>query len=690
MWSYLPRNWDDSRRRLKVCVASQIRQVPCIHVVLERFRKKFCGKGRYESLGQEEEGEAGTEANLTDDRQSVNQILGQVLVKVGVFLMISVTAVLVLRETSFDKNGSEADSLGGNYDRIQFWRDSPMILYLAAIEVLICGACAHTASTMYRRRRHALRHPRDYSAEEQRRYVQVHLEKDAGFEDRQLYGLGFRPSTDGLECLVVEVVRYGSLLEQWNNRVIPASPQELVEQALGDDVEAGSGGDNREFKAEGRASPIASTGQHAKVRSFNAIVAVNDVAADVGMMQLQLMKPKVTLWVRSEMSHASQIDESTFFADEPAQEVSQGAEQPTAFAAPGAQGASPAVAGPTSFGKTELEDSPWNETGFKSSISDNHGDEEHSSPHEVPNNPNPLCACVGLEDEEPQVLTRWTVCGIILGWVTLLPVLLTQPHENRPRQQLFRQFMLKPCLIVLPFWLNLWVLDCFGIVFGFKLFHPFWYFGTCHMLFPGILAWYLMQMQAADEQLVLQQRRERMEELGGALPMVAEDASPTLLKELISINPVASIWLGACAAIPLTVTSFLTPFETARAKLAQGYIHLIYGPMSVIQVCFLVVVWHVRFEDLPKLYIWGFGLVFSVPCFIVWCVCMMLASRYGRQDLRLVENQRLERGRAQQAEPQGDAATAGSSSDAATTPNGRVIVDCTEAHFREWALIYTA
>ena len=45
-----------------------------------------------------------------------------------------------------------------------------------------------------------------------------------------------------------------------------------------------------------------------RVHPFAALVAVNDAHADVGMMQLQLMKPKVTLWLQNEVSHASQLE----------------------------------------------------------------------------------------------------------------------------------------------------------------------------------------------------------------------------------------------------------------------------------------------------------------------------------------------------------------------------------------------
>ncbi|CAK0805113.1 unnamed protein product, partial [Prorocentrum cordatum] len=66
--------------------------------------------------------------------------------------------------------------------------------------------------------RHSVRHPADAPEKERNMYTKVQLEKEAGKEASQLYGLGFRPSTDGLECLVVEAIRPCSLLDLWINK----------------------------------------------------------------------------------------------------------------------------------------------------------------------------------------------------------------------------------------------------------------------------------------------------------------------------------------------------------------------------------------------------------------------------------------------------------------------------------------
>jgi len=306
---------------------------------------------------------------------------------------------------------------------------------------------------------------------------------------------------------------------------------------------------------------------------------------------------------------------------------------------------------------------------------------------------------MSFEDEEPQILVRWTVCSIVFGWVTLLPVLLMQPHEERPRQQLIRQYLLKPCLFVLPLWILLWLLDCIQVLFQFKLIAPFYYFSICHMLLPAVLVWYLMQMQVADERLVLEQRRARQAEAGSSFPVVAQDPCPTFLRELISINPIALVWLGSSAAAPLLLVSLLTPMQTARGKLAQGYVNIIYGPCVFLQVAFAWFIQQIRFIDLPRVYLASIGFLLSVPCFAVWCLCLVCASRYGRQDLALVERQRRERAKEAAGPAAAQFATttpesAASAAEAGETPSTASseadLIDCTEAMHHEYELIYIA
>merc|ERR1712183_854945 len=103
-------------------------------------------------------------------------------------------------------------------------------------------------------------------------------------------------------------------------------------------------------------------------------------------------------------------------------------------------------------------------------------------------------------------------------------------------------------------------------------------------------------MQAADERLVLEQRESRLKEAGENIDnLVVEDPQPVFFRELVIINPVALIWVGICVAIPLIVCSLLNPLETTRGKLAQAFVHLIYGPLMFAQVGFLVFFSYTRF-----------------------------------------------------------------------------------------------
>jgi len=640
-------------KRLRDAARLHLRQLPCLHAILPTLR---CWKRKsYQTLGQDEEGDG---AEVDDKRQDVNLIFGKLLTKIAFLAMIGLTVLFLVR--------SRANPDGDPYDVVtreeEFARDSPIIMYIACVELLICGACSHTAALMYRRRRHAMRHPADSTGKERQRYIKVELEKDAGLEHRQLYGLGFRPSTDGLECLIVEAVRPGSLLDQWNQRAAGPSTQQLLEEALGDELGEAGGEEPAAPAPDAEAAPPEPAPSQT-VLAGAAVVAVNDVAADVGLMQLQLMRPKVTLWLRAELPHPSQL-ESDVLALGPLGPAPPPGSEPTA---PPAFAAAPA---PTFLGRPEPGAGAGG--GFGAAVVAATA---------------PRCACLALEDEEQQILTRWTVCAIIFGWVTILPVLLMQPHEQRPRQQLFRQYLLKPCLLMMPVALLMWLLDCIEILAEYELFRPLYFFGICHVVIPAVLAFYLIQMQAADEKLILEQRKSRLKEATDAIPVVMEDPAPTLLKELIEVNPVALVLLGATASIPLVAFSLLTPMQTKRGKKAQGYIHLVYAPCAFLQVFYVWVIWRIRFQDMPRIYLTGLGALVSVPCFFVWCFCLFCSYRYGREDVSLVERQRQER--AQEA-----LAAAGVVAPDAGGGEGRLpaagLVDCSEAGMRDWELIRTA
>lgn len=408
------------------------------------------------------------------------------------------------------------------------------------------------------------------------------------------------------------------------------------------------------------------------------------------MMQLELLKPRVTLWVRDVfVGHASQFEDHGMV---PAVEDAPGGTFPRSDAPNATGGRAPSHASPDVVvgrpidgpegGMPGAPQGPRNFNNHSLAAVFNH----MAGLMGVPPLTGPCCACVALEDEEPQILMRWLTCSLLFGWVTMLPILFMHPHETRPRQHLFRQFLLKPCLIVMFIWILLWFLDCIQVVLGVKIIHPFYYFGILHMLLPGILAWYLLHLQAGDEQLVLDQRADREKQSESRMPFAIEDPAPTLLKELIMMNPVALVWLGACVSIPIVVFSFFTPMKSERGKLAQGFVNIIYAPMILFQCVFGYVLWYSSFEKLPDLYMAGLGLLLSVQCFLIWCACIVCSSRYGRRDLALVVEQRLRRAKAAK-----DVVDPPSEED----PQRREIapldlVDCTEAQNREWELIYSA
>jgi len=392
------------------------------------------------------------------------------------------------------------------------------------------------------------------------------------------------------------------------------------------------------------------------------------VHADVGLMQAELTKAKVTLWVRTEVFHASQLESDMLAEHELPAGAASGRPVPATFGAADAE--------------AELEAPPAGAAfGFSGRPGEEGSDGALVCAEAVGG---PRCAVLAFEDEEAQIVMRWLICGILFGWVTLLPVLLVQPNEERPRQHLFRQYLLKPCLLILPLWILFWVLDCIEVAIETQIMHPFFYFPVVHMLLPSVLVYYLMKMQAADEQIVLEQRKSRQAELkkdsAQFQPVAIEDAAPALLKELICVNPVAMVFLGAVASIPILVWNLLTPLSTERGRLAQGFINIMYAPLTFLQVAFCYSVYHFRFIDLPKLYMTTFGLMLSLPCFAVWCLCLMCASRYGRQDMLLVERQRVERAR----EAVGEAAP-GTAALSATD-----LVDLTEATQREFEFINSA
>lgn len=243
---------------------------------------------------------------------------------------------------------------------------------------------------------------------------------------------------------------------------------------------------------------------------------------------------------------------------------------------------------------------------------------------------------------------------------------------------LFRRFLYKPCLIIMPIWLLFWSLDCLQLMLRHVVIPPYVFLAVCHAALPAVIAWYLMQMQAEDEQLVLSQRKERVDaETGASIAVAVEDPSPTYLKELLTCNPVVITAIGVCAALPIVISSLVTPLTTVRGKLAQSYVYLMFGPLVLLQVIFVGGLILIEFTDLPSMYLTSFTLLFRLPPLVIWCICVCFTWRYSYKDVVLVKKQRQERAKeVVRSEPGG-------------VPEGAV-VDCAESHLREYELTYSA
>merc|ERR1719188_2534314 len=114
-------------RRVKKFTGSAVRQVPCLHAVKTSLR--CLKRGRYESLGEDEDGVA-----AQDQRQNLNRVVGQVLVKVALVLLVLVT-VLVMYRSKNDTLDPYAVPVTLEERTAAFKRDSPLILYIGAIEI---------------------------------------------------------------------------------------------------------------------------------------------------------------------------------------------------------------------------------------------------------------------------------------------------------------------------------------------------------------------------------------------------------------------------------------------------------------------------------------------------------------------------------------------------------------------------
>jgi len=422
-------------------------------------------------------------------------------------------------------------------------------------------------------------------------------------------------------------------------------------------------------------------------------VAINGVHADVGLMQQQLAQSKVTMWVRPDLGcHAS--DFQGLVLDDV-----EGTNQPNAGEGPRAPDVEPppsrdAKADPDAAdGQDDLDPTAPQPFGRVDNL---YVAELRRAADASAEASAPRVACLALEDEEPQILMRWTACSLLFGWVTMLPVLLMHPHEERPRQKLFREFLLKPSLFVLSLWMFLWFVDCLEIIFIAEILPPFAYFSFCHMVLPSILLKFLCNMQVEDERLILEQRKNRAAEAATAMPFCCEDAPPTFFKELLVMNPLSMVLVGANLAAQICLAAVFMPLQTSRGQLAAKHLKIVYGPLILLQLEYLRLLSQTAFMDLPQMYADAVTMMFFWPCLLVWCTCFLCAARYGRHDLALVHEQRNDRAQEvlKKLEVPGAITTAAAAAAAeeggGNGNSARQNVDCTEAHSREWELTFSA
>lgn len=618
----------DARLAGKRCITSNLRQVACFNVLARSVKRRFT-RSKYATLTEGEGGPAEAECSS----QRLSHTLSTWMWWLSILVAL---AALLVAVKDMARESEMAHSEDGFTDGPS---GSGLMLLLSATMIGTCAACAKTAAQMYSDWAHTMQHPKDAPAAMRRHYLKV----DISMEDRRqrLVGLLFRPSTDGLECLLVEHVKLFSPLSAWNHDAARKATAAAFAALQAVPTGGQEGGGDEE-------APRPEPQRLLQIRPGSTVVAVNDAHGDVGLMQLKLTEPVVTLWVRQCMPHASVDD--VFIEEEEEQTASQPGQGQEAI----------------SNGEAGVVQGEVIGAGAPANLEVPAGSSECQQ-----------VAVVGFEDEAPQVLVRWVCFSFLFGWMTLFPVLFVQPREGRLRQQLLRQYLLKPAMVIMPLWVAMWLINSVEASFGLQLCGPFWYFLITHMLLPPVIVWQAMKMQAADEVLVLEQRKERSKSTGAM--RCIEDPVPMLHKELICLNPVVMVWMGAFAAIPIVVFSVLTPLTTARGKLAQGHLQILYLPCIVLQVYVVSMLRVAVYADPVDVYVDFFGLMLALPCLVLMALGMAFASRHCRKDMDLCQQQRLQRA-AEVATPEGGS----------PPENIFKIVDTTEALYRDFELVLSA
>eukprot|EP00397_Hematodinium_sp_SG-2012_P016693 GEMP01017040.1.p1 GENE.GEMP01017040.1~~GEMP01017040.1.p1 ORF type:complete len:654 (+),score=102.73 GEMP01017040.1:55-2016(+) len=577
---------------------------------------------KYQSLSED--------VNATDKTQAAADRVGSILMFVSLFSFI----MLMLKF-----------SVGIRIERMDDYnRNLPLILYATILEILICGASMRTVALMYRRRRHVKKHPNDLRNAE---YVKVGPISRADLNTP--WGFAYRPSMDGIEALLVEDVYKSSLVADWNEAFATKTTKTANEttksvtngetrevrkmsedkKSADDEMNEVNEMENFESKADVEREQQKTANElidinlsmgpgvtddnesademppiEMAILSYGlAIVGVNEIHGDVGPMQVELMTAQnVTLYCHTHLGDPTMEDE----------------ELKEAFKAyPGAT-----VIGNKDDANATLP----------------------ASTHTV--------SVVGLEDEEPQMLLRWVLCSFTLGWVSLLPVVFLEPHEERPRQTQFQNIFGTAGKIILPIWIVMWIVDSVSIMLHIQLIPPFFYYIIVHMVLAGIVVILGMKLQFQDTEHVCDQRRVRRDEVEAAgdaennvkiRPFVTEDPPPTLLRELLICNPIAVVFMGCLVAIPIVIGTLFYPLNTERGKLAQTYVCMTFGSLCILQLATIGLLWQLTLDIVPTVYLAGFAALVWYPCFIAYCICLLCSGHYAKRDLDLCRRQRIER-----------------------------------------------
>lgn len=225
-----------------------------------------------------------------------------------------------------------------------------------------------------------------------------------------------------------------------------------------------------------------------------AICAVNEIHGDVGPMQRELLRSKeVTLWCRVTAEDPEEFDSNTNINANVADSTNIANNSNNSNTSSVQQlGILPAV--------TVGVPANTDDNNTDDNIRENNNNTKNTTPayNYAPHVILPLkkqIAVVAMEDEDMVLMFRWVICSMAFGWVTLIAIILVNPHEERPRQQLFHKHLQKIALyFVLPIWFVLWLLDAVQIAFHVAFYKPWVYFLTTHMLVAAVVVFVGMKV----------------------------------------------------------------------------------------------------------------------------------------------------------------------------------------------------